>query len=193
MAAFDLGYCFLFADDLVAAEAPLLESLARAEEVAYRQHEARCLAFLSTLYRQRGERGRAEAFARRALQAGRDVGSRHYQAHALATLAWLDFDEGKMETARELAGQAAKNFIETRVPFVSLPLIVLLAIEYGEEQTEAAIEAASTMIHPHQRRLPHPLDDALQQAVAHWQAGNPERARSSLQQAIACAQAIGYL
>lgn len=193
MAVFDLGTCLLFADDLAAAEAPLLEALARAEEVAYRQHEARCLAFLSTLYRQRGERGRAEAFARRALQAGRDVGSRHYQAHALATLAWLDFDAGKMETAGKLAQQAAKNFVDTGVPFAWLALIVLLAIGHGEGQTEAAIEAAEAMLHPHQRRLPQPLSAALQQAVAHWQAGNVEQANGSLQQAIISALAIGYL
>lgn len=193
MAAFDLGYCFLFADDLAAAEALLLESLARAEEVAYRQHEARCLAFLSTLYRQRGERAPAEAFARRALQAARDVGSRHYRAHALATLAWLDFDEGKMETAGALARQSAENFVDTGVPFAWLALIVLLAIQYREGQTEEASEAAAAMLHPHQRRLPHPLSGALAQAVADWKAGNVDQTNGSLRQAIAVALEIGYL
>ncbi|MDX1663651.1 MAG: AAA family ATPase [Candidatus Promineifilaceae bacterium] len=192
-AAFHLGYARLFSDDPAAAEAPLLESLTRAEAVAHRQHEARCLALISTLYRQQGDRERAEAFARRALVAGRAVGSRHYQAHALATLAWLDYCDGKLEPARRRARQAATYFLETRAPFAWLALITLLAIRHREGQADTAIEAAATMLHPHQRRLPEPLTAPLEQAVAHWEAGNREQAGTSLEQAVASAQEIGYL
>lgn len=192
-AQFSLGYGLLHAGDLKSAEGWLLEALENARLIDSRIQEARILAFLSTLYRQMGDMERTVEYTYMAGEKGAAVGSRHFVAHSLANSAWLAYHKGEIDSALENAKKAAKNFIDTKVPFVWPALVILLAIYTDSGDVDQAVAAAKIMLDPMQQRLPDDLTTALGGAVESWEKGDVEKTRDFLKQAVGLAQEMGYL
>jgi tetratricopeptide (TPR) repeat protein len=192
-AQFSKGYCLLHADEIKSAEEWIQKSLDQTRQLDLRVHEARCLAFLSTVYRRLGEIERTAEYAQLAAQKGTEVGSRHYVAHSLANSAWLAYHRGETDLAVEKARKAVQDFLKTKVPLAWLALIVLLAIYCDTGDFDQAIDAAEAMLDPLQQRLPDKLDTALESAVYSWNQQDDENTRQFLEQAVQLAKERGYL
>ncbi|MGD8751225.1 MAG: AAA family ATPase [Anaerolineales bacterium] len=192
-AQFSQGYCMLHAGDLEGAEELFLKSLNQARQFDIRVHEARCLSFLSTVYRRLGEMDRTAEFSQVAEEKGAEVGSRHYIAHSLANSAWLAYHSGEMDLALEKAEKASQDFVDTKVPFAWLTCIIMLAIYTEAMNYDQAIKAAETMLDPMQQRLPDNLTAALEGAVRSWIDLDIEKCGEFLEEAIQLARERGYL
>jgi tetratricopeptide (TPR) repeat protein len=192
-AQFAMGYGLLHAGELKSAEGWLLKALENARRIDLRVEEARILAFLSTLYRQLGDVIRTAEYTQLAETKGAAVGSRHFVAHSLANSAWLAYCRGETTLAFENAKKASQEFIDTKVPFAWLALIVLMAIFTDARDYDRAKDAAAAMLDPMQQRLPDDLTAALEGAVESWEQKDIEKTSEFLKQAVELAQRSGYL
>jgi hypothetical protein len=72
-------------------------------------------------------------------------------------------------------------------------LLPLIDVALAEARDTDAVTYVRLLLSPTQQRLPDALTTILEAVVQAWDAGQPEAARSHLQQAIALAMELGYL
>jgi hypothetical protein len=190
---FGHGFKLLWYGDLDGAEDAFKLSLAAAEGIGDLWLQNQCLAYLTILYRLRGDVGQVNHYLPRLAEASEAVESIYYKAVTQANNAWLNYRDGKSQSAQELAQAALAIWGGSTYPFRWLAYWVLLAIALHEDRFEEAIEAARAMLDPKQQRLPDGLTIALEGAVRAWEEGKPEEAGEALQRAVELAQAARYL
>jgi predicted ATPase len=190
---FDLGSNLLHAGQLDLAEPLLLGALSGAEQICLNMVAARCLAFLVTLYRLKGDPERTAEFVDRAAEASQAVGSHHFYAHSLACQSWLNYRKGNWDRALPLAEKADNLFVKSNVPWTWLAKVLVMAIYSNTDRLSAAVESAHGMLAPGQQRLPAGLAQPLQEAVTYWKEGDAMATRRELQNSILAAKLIGYL
>ena len=105
-AHFQLGFFLLWHGDHDEAETELQTSLQRAEQTGDLNLQARCLTYLTILYRQRGLVDETLRCAAGALAVAAKVGMHEYEGLAKANLAWLAWTDGDWPAVEQL-GQAA--------------------------------------------------------------------------------------
>ena len=192
---FQLGFCLLWHDDFDEAE----EHLRLAEDLMRRIGHAfyltHVLTYLGLLYRRRGNVDAARPYIQQTLVTGRANQMTIGIARAEANLAWLAWREAKPDEAYQHGLAAVESWSRASFadPFQWSGCLPLAAAALRNDQVAEAVRFARVMLEPTQHRLPDPIDEPLAQAVQFHEQGQPESARSCLQQALAAAERLRYL
>ena len=190
---FAVGLALFYTGEFDSAEGYLLDSFTQAKQLDFHWHEARAVAFLSSLYRRMGDTERTEKYARLAKEKGAAVGSLHYCAHGYANLAWIAYRNGDRETALRKARKAVYLLVKSDIPWTWIAVMVSLAVHVEEGDLDRAVKAVKILVIPPQPQFPDDLADALEGAVEKWEMQDHEETRKYFDQAVGLAKKWRYL
>ena len=108
-------------------------------------------------------------------------------------MAWVVWGGGNIAEAQKQGQAGLEAFDGAGEPFEWTALWPLIGVAVVQQQLANAIKYVCMLLVPEQQRLPDALTADLEQAIQAWDSGQPDTARTSLQQAIALAREMGYL
>lgn len=201
VARFRLAFNLLWAGALQEAEEEATRALELTQRTGDSNLAARCLTYLTVIYRMREDVAAAHTFAERGLQAATELGMADYVGAARANQAWLRWREGDRREARAHARAALAAWEEVpagSAPFMFQwlalwPLLALALEASAAARIGEAVDYAHQLLDPSQQRLPDALTLPLADAVQQWEAGGAEAALTHLRQAVTLAGKTGYL
>lgn len=196
-AIFNNGFSWLWYGDLDKAQQQLDKALRLAQQIGDIVVEARCLTYLTILYRKRGMLDQVELFVAQSLAVASIADKPEYIASAKANEAWLAWRQGNhaaaltsaqvaMDLWRELSGR-----LNTSLQWPALWTLVALAVEEGE--LPLAVEYSRRLLDPDQTRMPEPLADLLEEVIRAEERGDEQSLSVFLQKALILAQEMLYL
>lgn len=193
-----LGYDLMLRGDLEDAERELRLSLQIANHVGDIVLQARCLAYLGRLSRQRHDVEEATSRAEQCLRVAEAGGMWEYVAMGRAVLAWAAWGQGDAAGARTHAQAAVQLWRNLPIvyPFQWAALLPLMGVSLKSKQHAIAVDYARAMLDPAQQRLPEQLAVALQAAIRAWDAAREDRedeVAMHLTRALAAAADARYL
>jgi len=194
---FALGFGSLWANHIEDAENPLLTALTMAEQTGEIVLQARCLTYLTILYRRRDQLELVRQYFPRCLLVAETAQMPEYVGTAHANRAWIAWRERNLADA-EKYGRLALDLWQ-KVPashascaFQWTALCPLIKVALTQERGAEAVEYARALLSPNQKRLPAPLTAALEDALQSWDAGEKEHARNLLNEAMILAQKMRH-
>ena len=189
---FTLAFGHLWLGEFDEAEKHLTASLSWAERAEDVTHQARCLTYLTILYRKLGKLNETRHYASRALtiaQAGQMV---EYIATAKANLAWERWCTNHVGEAQQ-SGRSALELWPDDYPFQWTALWPLIAMALAQDQLAEVVEYSRVLLEPTQQRLPDELTVGIEEAVNKWEVGELGWSRRHFDQALELAKKLGYL
>jgi len=196
MSYFQLGFSYLWAenDHLDHVEEPLQTGLRFAEQIGDVVMQARCLTYLTVLYRKYAQKDQVNAYSHRSLNIAKIAQMPEYIGAAKANRAWVAWHEQHLSEA-EADGKAALE-IWRKLSFVYplhwMALFPLICVILAQERLSEAVEYARALLSPNQKRLPARLTAALERALHTWDADDAETTQNQLHDAIALAQKLRH-
>lgn len=195
---FVLGFMQLWSGDPQGAREPFQTALIIAEQTGDLSLQARCLTYLAIAQRQCQRVAEAEQAATRSLAIATVAHMPEYIGTAQANLAWVAWQAGKFEQARQQGSAALDAWRQlpighgsTLSQWTALCPLIALALAAGE--TATAIDYTRLLLDPLQQHLPDALTTLFEHALLAWETDDPEPVFPLLQQAIALAQQLHYL
>ncbi len=200
-AQFKLGFSLLWHGDIDEAEEQMQAALRLVERTG-QDLETRCLSYLTTVYRKRGQVKAVRQYALQSLAAGEARKEPRYIGLAKANLAWVAWREGNLSEA-EADARAALEFWQplTRFafrwtalwPLIGVALVRSEAGGLAQDRISEAIGYARALLQHRQQPLPDALTAIVKEAIQAWDQDQLETARAHLRRAIELAQPMGYL
>jgi DNA-binding SARP family transcriptional activator/tetratricopeptide (TPR) repeat protein len=197
-ATFGVGFALLWHGKPAQAEQPILDALRMAERTGDTSLIARCVTYLTIVYRQLGQVEQVQGCVARSLEAADAANMPEYTAQAKANTAWVAWRNGDWHEvhtnghmAMALWGQIEAG--HASVPFQWTALFPLMAAALNTGDVAQAAGHAGALLHPSLQRLPNELTNVLEQAILAWRTDQPENARALLYQSIDLAQQLRFL
>jgi tetratricopeptide (TPR) repeat protein len=197
-AKFLLGFGHLWRGEFDQAEEQMQAALAIAERTGDTVHLARCLTYLTILYRKRSQVEEARHYVSRSLSAATAAQTLEIVATAKANLAWIAWREENLPEA-EVKGRAALDLwqqlpvSQAIYPFQWTALWPLIGVALEQESKADAVDYARAMLEPSQQSLPDALNLVLEKVIKTFEGGELEKISIHLNHAIELAQELGYL
>lgn len=197
-AQFSYGFALLWKGEPQAAIQPILTGLQLAEQTGDVSLQVRCLAYLTTAYRQCDRVEEVYSHGARTLEAATHAQMPEYIAMAKANQAWLAWRAGNLELSKELGRQAIELWLQlpanhASAPYQWLARFPLIAVALQEKKISWCIDEAKLLLDPTQQRLPETLETCLTQAIQAWEAHQPRLTRTLIRHSIDLAQQAHYL
>jgi tetratricopeptide (TPR) repeat protein len=195
---FNYGFCHLWSDQLDEAETNLQIAREMTEHNGDLTLLSRVLAYLSVVYRKRGNVERVRECAAYGLRIASETKMPQYVGMACAQYAWLawragDLAETKRQAQAAIADWGGLGLAQSVVPFRWFALFPLMGVALQEESTEQAVLYAQHILTPPQQRLPGDLTGLLERAIAAWEDGQPDTTYELSCQAFELAQELHYV
>jgi hypothetical protein len=175
-----------------------LAALSIAEKAGDLVYQARCLTYLTILYRQKDQVEKALVYAIKSFNVAESVEMIEYQGTAKANQGWAAWRKEVWAEAKDhclaaldLWEQVADHHASCVFQWTARWPLVALAL--AQDQLEAALQQAQFMLNPPQQRLPAQLTAMLEDAAAAWAQAQPARVKNVLEKAVDVAQALHYL
>lgn len=197
-AMFGFGFMLLWHGKPEQAESLILEALHIAERTGDTSLVARCVTYLSVVYRQLGQVEQTDQFARRSRTAADSAHMPEYTALAEANAAWVAWCNGDWNGILT-HGQAAIAFWNqlpvghASTPFQWTALCPLIAAALHAGDIATATDYARLLLNPNLQRLPDGLTMVLEQAIQEWNVHQTKAARAWLDEAITLARQLHLL
>jgi class 3 adenylate cyclase/tetratricopeptide (TPR) repeat protein len=194
-AQFNLGFSLLFYGNLDEAERRFLEALGFAERAGDVTLQARCLTYLSVLYRKRGLVDEVRSYIERSLVAAEAGGMVEYITLARANRSWLAWRAGDLAGAEREGRAALEELRALPIPYPLhwLALWPLIAAALARTDTETAVAHAQALLPAPQQPPPEQLASLVTAGIEAWDQGRREAATRNLQAAVELAQDLAYL
>jgi class 3 adenylate cyclase/tetratricopeptide (TPR) repeat protein len=167
-----LGFVHLWRDELDHAQRFLLRGLKDVEAVGDVDTLFINYNYMTLVGRKRGDVVLADEWACRTLALAEKATNAFYRTTALGSLAWVHLQRGTLEEARSYLGDAltAINTISSPIRFFVVG--PALAIAVRDENWNAAVDHARTLLHRSQQKMPDEVESLLARAVQSWDAGD---------------------
>jgi len=193
-ACFGAGFCRLFADQSEAAAEFLTQTLQLAEKVGDLRIKGLALTYLVIAHRQNGDLEAVERTLPEARDAAAARGADEYTAVAIANESWLAWKSNDTEAAGRLAKEAVQIWSQKapKYPLQWVAKLQLIAMSLEKADLATAVEFSRSLLPPPQALL-RGVSDALERAVARFDARDPALASEALGEAVALAVEEGYL
>jgi DNA-binding SARP family transcriptional activator len=190
---FGMGFILLWAGRLDEAIEPLQIGLAAADELEHAFLQVCCLAYLSILYRLRGNPLQVKHYLGRSEGISNDDKFPYYVGVEHASQAWLAYLNSDWDAAVPQARSALVTWEDSIFGFRWLAHWILLAHCLTMGNLEQAGAAAAAMLSPEHQRLPDELTAALEEVMQAGESGAVDALRQKLEQALDLARQAGYL
>jgi tetratricopeptide (TPR) repeat protein len=192
---FQLGLGHVNRNELVEAEEYLRAALECTERTGDVTLQSRCLNYLTTLYRKRGQVEQVRRYALESLAVSMSGEMLEYVAAARGNLAWAAWREGDLDEVEDKARSAVEMWRQMALayPFQGDAVWPLIDALLTRNQIAEAIDYVRALLHPSQRPLSEVLRSAVEAAIQAWEEGRPESAYAHFQQATELARDQGYL
>jgi tetratricopeptide (TPR) repeat protein len=194
-ARFVLGFCHLWRSELDAAEEQMHAALPLMERTGDITLQSRCLTYLTISYRTRGQVEAVQRSTSRSMAVATTGQMLEYLGTAKANLAWLAWRAEDLAAAQEHGRAALELWRQTPLvyPFQWTALWPLIGVALAQDQVSEAVDSARGLLEATQQHLPDVLTAIVEEAIAAWDHGQAETARTHLHRACALAQELGYL
>jgi hypothetical protein len=194
---FSHGFSHLWSDHFDEAEKHLQITREMSEKNGDLALLSRALAYLTHIYRRRGDMERVREYADYTLKAAGKAKMPQYTGMAHAQYAWLSWRAGDLADTKTQAQAAIFDWgglgsAQSIVPFRWFAIFPLLGVALQEEEFDQAVQWAKHMIMPLQQRLPDDLTDLLESGVTAWEKGLLNTAYDLLHQAFQRAHGLRY-
>jgi hypothetical protein len=190
-AHFVLGNRLLWAGHLDEAEVELRTAINIAEQVGNTRLLTRCLMFLPCIFRQRGLVEEVRNVVTRALAMPEARNIAIIKGHR----AWVAWRDGNLAEA-ELYGRASleNRKGQRRVnAFLWVGIWPLIGIALAQEKIAEALNYVRMLLDFTLQPPPEQLETLLESVLHAWDAGQLEKARALLKQAVPLARELGFL
>jgi Tfp pilus assembly protein PilF len=147
------------------------------------------------IFRKKGQVAKVRGTAARALEAATAAQRYDYIGAAWANQAWAAWREGDVAQARAYGETALEWWGKHPVTYMFqwMARWPLIGVALSEEDLGGAVEHGRVVLDSSQMRLPDALASPLERALQAWDGGDPDTARTHLQQALGPAREMGYL
>jgi DNA-binding SARP family transcriptional activator/tetratricopeptide (TPR) repeat protein len=195
---FFLGFFSLWDRDFKLSEENLLAALHLAEQRADISLQARCLTYLTMLYRQSERIVDAEDAAVHALSIANAAQMPEYIGMARANEAWVAWRRREFGRVDESGRAALVTWDQLPNTHASLPynwtaLWPLIGLALREEQLPTAVEYLHMLLDPNQQRLPDTLVAIIELALHAWDRSELDEANQQIHRSVEIAQQFQYL
>ena len=198
MAHFMNGFAHLWHGDLDTAHEELQAALSLARQTGDVTTQARCLTYLTVVFRKRGEVDTVRRLAAQSLTAAATAHMPEYTATAQANLAWAAWREKRLADCESEACAALERWGglpagHASAAFQWTALWPLIGVCLAQGRTGDAVAYADRLLAPTLMRMPATIEDPLSAALESWQRGDEEQAVARLTSAHGEAQTSGWL
>ncbi|MDQ2713876.1 MAG: AAA family ATPase [Chloroflexota bacterium] len=185
-ARFAFGYCLLLAGKLDQAEEQLQAIVSLGELIGDAELHERSLAFLTLVFRQRGQVEEVRSAIKRETR---------YTGVITANRAWVAWRDGNIEEAEAYGRAALEEWQRQHYTYVFqwTGLWPLIDVALSQERLPEAMDYVRMLLAPRQQRPVETLLTMLEAVVQAWDAGQRERASVLLQRALPLAREMNYL
>jgi tetratricopeptide (TPR) repeat protein len=179
-AYFQRGFTLLLAFSVPEAESHLAAALQLAERAGDIVNQTRAALYLAVAARMRGSVAEVPPLSLRAARIAREARMHQYAAAAKGTDAWLCVRRGDMAAALELTDEALTEMTAYGgvYPFHWLVLVPRLEAQIALGRMVDGVESCRALLATDQRKLPVPIEEQLAEAIAAWDAPDPQRTRA---------------
>ena len=198
MAHFMNGFAHLWHGDLDTAHEELQAALSLARQTGDVTTQARCLTYLTVVFRKRGEVDTVRRLAAQSLTAAATAHMPEYTATAHANLAWAAWREARLDDCESEACVALERWGglpagHASAAFQWTALWPLIGVCLAQGRTGDAVAYADRLLAPTLMCMPATIEDPLSAALESWQRGDEEQAVARLTSAHGEAQTSGWL
>jgi hypothetical protein len=191
----DIAMFSLFVGDTEEAWRNFETSLSMAERIEDHGLVANSLAGLTISGLRRHDLAAVRSLGPRAVEACERLAIFDSLALAKGGMAWLSWQEGRLQDVVVMAEQAAALFrlpAQGFGPFQWIYLFPLVAAQLAAGRPAEAVAAARQVLDVSQQRLPDELESALASAGAAWDQGEIEAVRDKLAHALRLANELDF-
>ena len=159
-AHFILGFVHLHRTALKKAETAICVGLDAARRSGHRTIELRCVTYLTTVFRRRGDVERTIELALESLKIATQENMNEYIGLAKANLAWSAWKRGTLDETRLNARTALKEFKKSVIayPFEWSALLPLIAASQVRADLACTPVLCKRLIDPSQQQLPRAIN-----------------------------------
>ena len=187
--AFTHGMTQLWYGNHELAEELFHEALALSEFSGDVVHQARCLTYLTILYRKLGTADRVRTFAMKSLEAASRASLPEYTGIGKANLAWVAWSEANWFDVSACGQQALEAWSTLEAGHASLALrwlalFPLMQIALVREQLDDAVGYARAILEPSQQQPKDTVATAITIAIQAWADGDAVTTRLELNRAL---------
>jgi len=198
VAHFMNGFAHLWYGDLDTAHEELQTALSLARRTGDVTTQARCLTYLTVVFRKRGEVETVRRLAAQSLTAAATAHMPEYTATAQANLAWAAWREERLADCESEASAALERWSalpagHASAAFQWTALWPLIGVCLAQDRTGEAAAHAAELLAPALMRLPAAVEDALSAALESWQGDDLTQTDALLERALKQAQETGWL
>lgn len=184
-----MGGTLMWTDHRDEAKEHLRQGLLIGEEISSAWLQARCLTFLTFIFRQQGQVEEVRSHLKHA----QAIGIAKNNQVLTGQHAWVAWRDGNLVEA-ETYGQASVEDLQAEDnPFQWVGLWPLIGVALAQKRAANAIDAVRALLAPTQQPPPDELGHLLEATLQAWDADQPEEALALLQQTIPLAEQKGYL
>jgi len=186
---FTYGFGLLWYGDLDRSEELIQAALSLAQAHGDFVHQARCLTYLTIIYRKRGDIELVRRFADASLEMAGKADMLEYIGTAQANQAWLAWYDGNLVNAAVKGNQALETWDRVGSQYASTAfrwtaIWPLMGLAMEKKQIGAAIAYAQQLLEPAQQRLPDKLTAVLESAIESWANNRPDESCKWLSAAL---------
>ena len=187
-----LGGILLWSGQLQEAEEQFQSALQIGEHTETTWLQARCLTFLSFIYRQHGQVEQVRTILSRAQAAGLERNN----SPLMGQRAWIAWRDGNLSEAETLGLASIEEKPHQHMEhnsFQWVGLWPLIGVALTQERYSEAIDTIRMLLTPAQQSPPEHLKTLLETVVHTWDTGQQSEAHTLLLQVMPLAKQMGYL
>jgi tetratricopeptide (TPR) repeat protein len=191
---YNLGRCLVLHGDLDEAEETLSAALATADRIGEQVLRVRVLSLLALTALRRHDTMAVASLVAQVSEGATPTQGLEYLAMAKASLAWLAWQEGRLEEVGPRAEEALALWAETTgwQPLHWICLWPLIAVRLGTGNVSEAVDASRRLLEPSQQRLADELEPLVIAACEAWDSGDQELAGAKLAEAVDLAHDLHF-
>jgi tetratricopeptide (TPR) repeat protein len=198
-AQFQYGFSLLFSGELDLAEDKIISALQLADQRGDLSLQARCLTYLTIIYRKKGEVEKVEPYAEQSLSRATAARMPEYAGAAMANRAWVAWRRGDYRATKEYSTAAISIWerspaIQGAAYFLYWTAIwPLVGVELLDNDLSEAVKYTRLMLEPNQAGMPDELATILREASVAWESGQMETVGQLLNIAFVQAEKYRYI
>ena len=189
---FDLGFTYLWANEVDLAVRYLDDCLLEAERIGYKIIASRTITYLIIAYRRKGNVKKVETLLEAYLRSGKYTQIPEYVNYGFAHYMWMAWKGGDGAGVERHYSKLVDNW-SLFTPFRFLFVLPMAAYCFGKGEWERCVPLLNELIMPQQRTLEPELTGAVQRVQREYEQGNTLAVQAGIKEILKLAEKYQYL